>query len=132
MKTHLLMIALLWFFMGTSVAVADDKPTSVSDAREAIEANMRTREGKAYDEQMGKEFAQKYLDTMKHCKESAGNDLGSFWMLLKLDKDGVVKEVLLYPATKMGSCARETLLKGTFSAPPRPAYWVGLYMKMSH
>lgn len=131
MGTPLLMVVLLLFLMGTSVVLADDKPTSVSDAREAIEANMRTTEGKAYDQQMGKEFAQKYLDTMKRCKESTGNDLGSFWMLLKLDKDGAVKEVLVYPATKMGSCARETLLKGKFSAPPRAAYWVGVYMKMS-
>lgn len=47
------------------MVVADDKPASVSDAREAIDANMRTTEGKAYHQQMGKEFAQKYLDTMK-------------------------------------------------------------------
>jgi hypothetical protein len=126
------MVVLLLFLVGTSVVVADDKPTSVSDAREAIDANMRTTEGRAYDQQMGKEFAQKYLDTMKRCKKSAGNELESFWMLLKLDKDGVVKEILLYPTTKMGSCARETLLTGKFSAPPRPAYWVGVYMKMSH
>jgi hypothetical protein len=75
---------------------------------------------------LGKEFPQKYLDTMKRCKQSAGNDLADFWMLIKLDKSGAVKEVLLSPATKMAVCAREALLKGSFSPPPRPAYWVSI------
>jgi len=94
--------------------------------------NLRTPEGKAYDQQLGKEFPQKYLDTMKQCKQSASNDLADFWMLIKLDKSGAVKEVLLSPATKMAACARETLLKGSFSPPPHPAYWVSIYMKLSH
>ncbi len=63
---------------------------------------------------------------MKQCKQSAGNDLADFWMLIKLDKSGAVKEVLLSPATKMAVCAREALLKGSFSPPPRPAYWVSI------
>jgi len=112
--------------------VADDKPTSLLDARAAIEFNLRTSEGKAYDERLGKEFMEKHLATMRQCKQSAGNDLESFWILLKLDKDGAVKEVLLHPTTKMGTCARETLLKSAFSSPPRAAYWVSVYMKLTH
>ena len=111
---------------------ADDKPTSLSDAQAAIESNLRTPEGKAYDEQLGKEFMEKHLATMRQCKQSAGNDLESFWILLKLDKDGAVKEVLLHPTTKLGTCARETLLKNTFSPPPKAAYWVSVYMKLTH
>jgi hypothetical protein len=41
---------------------AEDKPTSLSDARAAVEANLRTPEGKKYDEQMGAEFVQKHLE----------------------------------------------------------------------
>src|SRR5262249_58930431 len=111
---------------------ADDKPTSLSDAQAAIESNLRTPEGKAYDEQLGKEFMERHLATMRQCKQSAGNDLESFWILLKLDKDGAVKEVLLHPTTKLGTCARETLLKNTFSPPPKAAYWVSVYMKLTH
>lgn len=111
---------------------ADDKPTSLVDARAAVEANLKTPEGKAYDEKLGKEFMEKHLATMKQCKQSAGNDLDSFWMLMKLDKDGAVKEVLLHPATKLGTCAREVLLKSAFAPPPKPAYWVSIYMKLSH
>ena len=132
MKATIALPALLFLVVGSTQVLADDKPTSLSDARAAVEANLRTPEGKAYDQQLGKEFPQKYLDTMKQCKQSAGNDLAAFWMLIKLDKGGAVKEVLLAPATKMGACARETLLKGSFSPPPRPAYWVSIYMKLSH
>ena len=114
------------------LALADDKPTTLSDARASVDANLRSPEGKAYNQQLGKEFPQKYLDTMKQCKQSAGNDLADFWMLIKLDKSGAVKEVLLYPATKMAACARETLLKGSFSPPPRSAYWVSIYTKLAH
>ena len=112
--------------------LADDKPTSPADAQAAVEANLRTPEGKAYDERFGKEFMEKHLATMKQCKENTGKDQESFWMLLKLDRGGAVKEVLLHPTTKMGTCAREALLKATFAPPPRPAYWVSVYMKLSH
>lgn len=123
--------ALLLSLIRMAPALSDDKPTSISDARAAVDANLRTPEGKAYDEQLGKEFIQKHLSTMRQCKQAAGGDLGSFWILMKLDKDGTVKEVLLYPSTKVGTCARESLLKAGFSAPPRPEYWVGVYMKMT-
>ena len=68
---------------------------------------------------------------MKQCKPSAGDDLQSFWILMKLDKDGAVKEVLLSPTTKLGTCAREALLKSSFSPPPKPLYWVSVYMKLT-
>lgn len=129
MRISLLVMALAF---SAAATFADDKPTSLADARTAVESNLRTPEGKAYDEKLGKEFADKHLSTMKQCKQSAGGDLESFWILMKLDKDGAVKEVLLHPATKMGACARETLLKSTFAAPPRAAYWVSVYMKLSH
>jgi hypothetical protein len=126
------MLALILCMAATPRASADDKPTSLADAQAAVEANLKTPEGRAYDERLGKEFMEKHLTTMKQCKQSAGNDLESFWMLMKLDMGGAVKEVLLHPTTKMGTCARETLLKSAFSPPPRAAYWVSVYMKLAH
>ena len=38
----------------------------------------------------------------------------SFDMLVRVEKDGGVSEVLLYLATKVGPCLRETMLKDTF------------------
>lgn len=127
-RTVILVLALI----GATTLRADDKPTSLADARTAVEANLKTPEGKAYDEKLGKEFMEKHLTTMKQCQQSAGSDLESFWILVKLDKDGAVKEVLLHPATKLGACARDTLLKSAFSPPPKPAYWVSVYMRITH
>jgi hypothetical protein len=119
-------------FMVAAVMVsAQDKPTSLRDARAAIEANMSTAAGKTYDEQFGAEFGQKHLGPLRQCKQSDGSDLTSFWMLFKLDKDGSVREMLLYPETKVGLCARESLAKDRFATvPPRPGYWVSVYMKL--
>ena len=124
-------VALVMSLTLTQRIVAEDKPTTLSAARAAIEANLRTPEGKAFDEQMGTEFVQKHLGAVRQCKQSAGDDLRSFWILIKLDKDGTAKELLLYPTTKLGTCARDALLKEKFSSPPKPAYWISVYMKMS-
>ena len=109
---------------------AAETPTSIEDARIHVEANLRTPEGKAYDAKVGAEFTQKHSDTARLCKTSADDDTENFWMLLKLAANGRVTEVLLYPTTKLGECAREALLGDSFSPPPRPAYWVGVYMKI--
>jgi hypothetical protein len=116
----------------TRLAFAENKPTSLSDARVAVDANLRTPEGKKFDEQMGTEFVQKHLGPLRQCKQNAGGDLRSFWILLKLDKDGAAKELLLYPETKLGTCAREALLKDKFLPPPQPAYWISVYMNLGH
>jgi hypothetical protein len=124
-------VALVMSLMWTHSVVAEDKPTSLSDARAAVETNLRTPEGKGYAEQLGTEFVQKHLGPVRQCKQSAGDDLRSFWILIKLNKDGTVKEVLLYPTTKVGTCAPEVLLKDKFSSPPRPACWISVYVKMA-
>ena len=111
---------------------AADKPTSLSDARDAVEANMRTGEGKKFDEQFGADFIQKHLGPFHDCKASASGDMRDFWILMKLDKEGVAREVLLYPTTKLGSCASGRLLTDKFLPPPRPDYWVSAFMKFSH
>ena len=119
------------FMLVAAMIPAQDKPTSLSHARDAVEANMSTASGKAYDEQFGTEFGQKHLGPIRQCKQSSGGDLTSFWMLFKLDKDGGVREMLLYPETKLGLCARESLAKDHFATlPPRSDYWVSVYMKL--
>ena len=131
-RTRLLVFVNLALFSLYLSAYAQEKPTNLSEARDAIEANLKTAEGKAYDAQLGKEFPEKYLSTLRECKKAADGDLSSFWILAKLDKDGVVKEVLLSKTTKFASCARDALLKGKFGAPPRAGYWVGIYLNLSH
>jgi hypothetical protein len=111
---------------------AANKSTSLADARSAVEANLLTPEGKAFDEKLGTEFVQKHLAAVRQCRQTIGGSLEDFWILLKLEKDGEVGEVLLYPTTKLGTCARETLLKDKFLSPPRADYWVSIFMKLAH
>jgi len=122
-----------WLFAAlaatATVATSQEKPTSLADARDAVETNLRTPEGKAYDEQLGKEFQEKHISTLRDCKKSTG-DLSNFWILLRLERSGAVKEVLLSPTTKLGSCTRETLLRASFAPPPKPDYWVSIYLQL--
>ncbi len=125
-------IAVLLPILLAVTAMAADKPTSLSDARDAVEANMRTGEGKKFDEQFGAEFIQKHLGPFHDCKATAAGDLRDFWILMKLDKEGTAREVLLYPTTKLGSCASGKILNDKFLSPPRPDYWVSVFMKFAH
>lgn len=111
---------------------ADDKPTPISVAAAAVDANMKTSEGKAYDAQIGGELVKKYPPVMKACKEKADGDARSFDMLVRIDKNGSVKEVLLHPATKLSQCLRDTMLKDTFSPPPTPDHWVDIHIDVKH
>lgn len=129
-RAILFLIALV--LIETGAGFAADKPTSLSEARNAVEANLRTPEGKAFDEKLGTEFVANHLGPLRQCKQTSGDDLRSFWILLKLGKDGTVKELLLYPETKLGLCAKAALLKEKFSAPPHPEYLVSVYLKLSN
>jgi hypothetical protein len=123
--------AIVVVLLSFHAAADDNKATSLSDARNAVESNLRTAEGKAFDEKLGAEFVQNHLEALRRCKPSSGGDLQNFWILLKLEKDATAKEVLLYPSTRLGACARESLLAQKFLPAPRPDYWVSVYMKLS-
>jgi len=124
--------ALVLLSIAPAAASAGDKSTSLSDARSAIEANLKTPQGKAFDQQAGKDFAQKHMAPLRACKTTSGNDMTSFWILLKLGKDGDVEEVLFYPTTKLATCAHGALMKERLLPPPRADYWISVYLKLSN
>jgi hypothetical protein len=127
--SKLLLTMSLWLLPFNQLTIkADDKPTSIAAAAAAVEANMKTPEGKAYDAQIGRDLTKKYPPVMKACKEKAEGDTRSFDMLVCVENGGTVKEVLLYPPTKLSQCLREAILKDTFSPPPKPAHWVDIHM----
>jgi len=124
---------LLIFFLGCMMLVSPcfgvDKK-KLSDAFAAVDANLKTPAGKQYDESFGNELYRNYLPNMKQCKQSApaGTKLEPFDMVLKLDAQGKVQEVLVYPETQLSNCFRTALLPGKFTAPAHGDYWVNVHM----
>ncbi len=113
-----------------SVCLATDKK-QLSDAAAAVDANLKTFAGKQYDDAMGKEFSAKYLSSLKQCKQSmpSGASLDPFDMFLKLDAEGKVLQVLVYPETALAVCARTALQDGKLSPPPHGDYWINIRMQ---
>ena len=111
-------------------SIAADKK-QFSDAISAVEANLKTPEGKRYDEQFGKELVPKFGPALKECKQSTSSGSKStFDIFLKLTADGAVSEGLVHPETPFAVCARAALLKGKFSPPPRGEYWVNIHLEL--
>jgi hypothetical protein len=127
MRNTLLPVLLL-----SIACVTANARTSLADAQSAIETNLKSPEGKKFDELVGREFVQSHTTALRQCRASSGGDNTNFWLLLKLDRIGSVQEVLLHPETKLGLCARDAYLNEKFPEPPHPDYWVGVYLQLSH
>ncbi len=124
---------LVTFVFFTSLGLAADKK-QLLDALAAVDANLKTPAGKQYDERIGKEFSDKYMSSLKQCKQSlpAGTTIDSFDMFLKLNAEGKVLEGLVHPETQFAVCVRTALLAGRFSNPPHGDYWINVHMDFKH
>jgi len=111
-------------------AVASDRK-QLTDALAAVDANLKTPEGKKYDEHMNKDF-EKYIPAVRQCKQTESGSPADFDMLLRLNSDGKISDVLIHPETPMAKCSRGVLLNGQFSPPPRSDYWVNIHMAFKH
>ena len=118
--------------LGANCLSADKKQLEAALA--AVEANLKTPAGKRYDEQIGKEFMDRYLPGLKQCKQGlpAGTKIDSFEMFMKIKSSGQVADVLVYPESQFAGCTRTNLLNGKFSTPPHDDYWVNVHMQMKH
>lgn len=116
-----------------SIGSAADRK-QLDAALAAVEANLKTAAGKQYDERMGTEFFQKYLPSLKQCKQSlpSGESINNFDMFLKLNGSGQVSDALVYPESWFANCTRSALLTGKFSNPPHDNYWVNVHMQLKH
>jgi hypothetical protein len=114
-----------------SMSFAADKK-QLEAAVAAVDANLKTSAGKQYDELIGKEFPERYLSGVRQCKQSlpAGTSIDPFDMFVRLNADGKVLEVLVYPETQFASCVRNALLAGKFSNPPHDSYWINIHLQL--
>jgi len=113
-----------------SVAAAD--PTSFDQALAAAKANVETPEGEKYDTDFGKQFGERYVDTMVRCTTGVAEaDFARFDLLIRVSRDGSVEGALVQPNTKVASCLRREVVKGKFLRPPRGSYWVRIEMSLT-
>ena len=96
-------------------------------ANAAVEANLKTPEGKKYEQQLGSELPAKYVPALRQCKQSVGSSSG-FDMFLKLSGDGKVMQALVYPENAFTTCARTAAGTLQLSAPPHGDYWINVHM----
>jgi len=131
-RSSFLALLVAFGFVASLFPAADKK--QFSDAIAAVDANLKTPAGKQYDERIGKEFSDKYISSVKQCKQSlpAGASADSFDMFLKLNAEGKVLEGLVHPETQFTSCVRSALLAGRFSNPPHGDYWINIHMDFKH
>ena len=106
----------------------------IAAALAAVDANLKTPAGKQYDDLIGKEFPEKYLPSLRQCKQAlpAGTTIDTFDMFLGLDAGGKVQEALVYPETQFTGCARTALLAGKFSNPPHEDYWINIHVQSKY
>ena len=114
-----------------SICLAVDKK-QFDAAIAAVDANLKTAAGKQYEEVIGKEFPEKFRPSLRQCKQSlaAGTNLEPFDMFLKLNAEGKVLVVLVYPETQLATCTRDALLTGKFSNPPHDDYWINIHLQL--
>ena len=118
--------------IGSICRAADKK--QLTAAASAVDANLKTSAGKQYDDRLGKEFPERYGSSVKQCKQSLPGDtnLEPFDMFLKLNAEGKVHVVLVYPETQFANCTRAALMAGKFSNPPHDDYWINIHLELKH
>jgi len=114
-----------------SICLAADRK-QLEAAVAAVDANLKTPAGKQYDALLGKEFPEKYGAGVKQCKQSlpATTNLEPFDLFVKLNAEGNVQGVLVYPETQFSNCVRTALMAGKFSNPPHDDYWINIHLQL--
>jgi hypothetical protein len=94
-------------------------------ALSAADENVRTPEGRTFDEQIAQTFTTNYSDALTACLKSTGEaSLTPFELVLQLGKDGKVEKALVTSPSDTSLCLEAKVQKGVFPVPPRPSYWV--------
>jgi hypothetical protein len=95
----------------------------IMDAYKAVAANVATLEGQKYDSVIAQEFSSRYLRAVKDCSAAASGPAPTL-LILQMSKSGSIQQMLVVPETASDACLRPKLAKATFTAPPKPEYWV--------
>lgn len=117
-----LSVAVSW---GPSVEAADKR---FERSLKAAQENLRTEIGKQYDAKAGQYYGQHHLGVMRGCiskvHDLENTDLTPFDMVMRVAKDGNIREILVSRDTVMARCLRDGLIGKVLPGPPRADYWV--------
>lgn len=99
------------------------------DAVTVAKANLRTAQGRTYDQLLSKHFERANGPVMQSCFAAVKEpDTTAFEMVFRVAKSGTVKSVLVWPETNISTCFRDALKGKAFPAPPADDYLA--YMEM--
>ncbi|HEY2915247.1 MAG TPA: DUF4034 domain-containing protein [Candidatus Angelobacter sp.] len=107
-----------------------DIPKIVDAAMKAADDNLQTADGRKFDSQAGKVFAERYSATVTEClKYSGSTSLTPFDMVLQVGGNGVVEQIFVSKASPASSCITSKLDGGLFPPPPKPDYWIKISLQ---
>jgi hypothetical protein len=105
--------------------------STFKSATRAVEQNMKSEAGKAYDQTFGEEFARQNASSMQRCtQDAAAEDLASFDILTRVSVNGRPENVLVEPKTTVARCVQRAVRRQRFPKPPAPHYWVRVHMSI--
>ncbi|HEY1270370.1 MAG TPA: hypothetical protein VGF08_00210 [Terriglobales bacterium] len=123
-----LLISLL---LPVGLLYAEATSSELNDARAAVRRNLQTPEGTLYDADISEEFPEQYRRSLQQCTENTPEkELANFEVFMNVGGDGAVRRALVSPETQVALCLRQEVLKGSFSAPPKPGYWVRIELRL--
>ena len=99
-------------------------PTKYDRAMAAVQANMATPEGVAYDEAFGIALDWSLPPLIDSCQSDYYGRLPpSFSILLKLDAAGAPRDSAIWPVFPLSQCIRDGLVLEKYPKPPAAGYW---------
>ena len=115
-------VAMSW---GQWVEAADEQ---FERSLKAAQENLRTEIGKQYDEKAGQYYGQHHLAVMRGCLSKVSDfenpDLMPFDMVMRVEKTGRIREILVSRDTALARCLRGGLMGKVLPEPPKANYWV--------
>ena len=120
-------IASLLAISGSSPTAAAPRAdlTEYHTALKAAEDNMKSRKGKRFDEDFGRNIAPSLAQTMMICTKDipASAGVAPFVILVRVGTSGEAENILVHPETPVALCVKARIPVAGHPKPPGPSWW---------
>jgi len=108
------------------------KPTDFKVALKAAEDNLKSKEGKRYDETFGRSlYAWLGPAAFRWTSDiPTATGVEPFTVLVRVGASGVAEEILAWPDTKVAQCLKAEFPVAGHPKPPGPSWWVKLDVRV--